>query len=578
MKEPVLSPALTGQNGDHVATLDGIAATLGTPGGARELQARLDQSGRGDPEMQSEQAQVNKLLEEAAATVDPWALLDQIEKGVPLKEGETLPRARLGLYDQAIAAITNEHHDATREMLCKRASQVFEGVPLAKIRADVQRLVSPSAEQRLTIADPEPWEQPVNSAVLLHEIRETLERYVVLLKHGAVALTLWVVFTWLYDIFDVAPILVVKSPVKRCGKTKLFDILSRLVRRGITCSNITVGALYRTIEKWHPALIVDEADSFLSGRNVNEELRGVLNSGHTRATAFVIRCVGDEHEPRRFSTWGPRAIALIGQLPDTIEDRSIVIPMRRRRSDEHVARLRLDAPEFEVLRRKLAKWTEGATTGAFEPPVPDELDDRAHDNWLPLLAIAEVAGGDWPARARAAALALSGAEARQDDSRGVQLLADLRGRLTEENGIQIESVFTADLVAWLNANPERPWATWNRGRPITPKQVADLLRPFGIRPKQIRIGGESSKGYPRADCDDAFARYLPPDPKQGKQIRNDAELEANPDAKHESNVSGRERELRSRQTEFVSPVSGEKHLESEKTRREPVLQRKPVPR
>src|SRR3989442_10202166 len=169
MKEPVLvSPALTGQNGDHVATLDGIAATLGTPGGARELQARLDQSGRGDPEMQSEQAQVKLLLEEAAATVDPWALLDQIEKGVPLKEGEQLPRARLGLYDQAMAAITNERHAATREMLCKRASQVFEGVPLARIRADVQRLLPASAnDKKVVVTDPEPWPDPIENGAML---------------------------------------------------------------------------------------------------------------------------------------------------------------------------------------------------------------------------------------------------------------------------------------------------------------------------------------------------------------------------------------------------------------------------
>src|SRR3989441_9030714 len=157
MKEPVQpegshdvpAAALSSPNGPRdFATLEATAATLGTPGGARELEARLDAT------FVSEQAQVKLLLEEAAATVDPWALLDQIEKGVPLKEGEQLPRARLGLYDQAMAAITNERHAATREMLIKRASQVFEGVPLARIRADVQRLVSPNAEQRLTIADP----------------------------------------------------------------------------------------------------------------------------------------------------------------------------------------------------------------------------------------------------------------------------------------------------------------------------------------------------------------------------------------------------------------------------------------
>src|SRR5438094_5639766 len=170
MKEPVppdgtrdvtAAPLSSSDGQRDAATLDGIVATLGTPGGARELQARLDGT------FVSEQAEVKMLLEEAAATVDPWALLDQIEKGVPLKEGE-LPRARLGLYDQAIAAITNEHHAATREMLCKRASQVFEGVPLTQIRADVQRLVPASAnDKKVVVTDPEPWPDPIENGAML---------------------------------------------------------------------------------------------------------------------------------------------------------------------------------------------------------------------------------------------------------------------------------------------------------------------------------------------------------------------------------------------------------------------------
>jgi putative DNA primase/helicase len=79
------------------------------------------------------------------------------------------------------------------------------------------------------------------------------------------------------------------------------------------------------------SLLVDEADSFLGEK---EELRGILNSGHTRDAAYVVRTVGDEHEPRRFSTWAAKAVAMIGHLPDTLADRSIIIPMRRRAPGE----------------------------------------------------------------------------------------------------------------------------------------------------------------------------------------------------------------------------------------------------
>lgn len=508
-------------------TLDGIAATLGTPGGGRELQARLDGT------FVSEQAQVNNLLEEAAATVDPWALLDQIEKGVPLKEGEQLPRARLGLYDQAMAAITNERHAATREMLCKRASQVFEGVPLARIRADVQRLLPASAnDKKVVVTDPEPWPDPIeNGAMLLDEIERTFVRYMVLPNHAASALALWTVFTHALDAFDVAPILAIQSPVRRCGKTRLLKILARLVRRAVTGSNITSASLYRTVDRFQPTLIVDEAETWLAE---DEQLRGVINSGHERDLAFVIRCEGDEHEPRRFSTWGGRALALIGTLSalklDTVEDRSVVLTLSRRRKDERVAKLpRERLVELETtLRRKIFRWvSDHGTLATVDAPVLDELDDRAQDNWGPLLVIAQVAGGDWPARARAAALALSAGDARADESAGSQLLADIRRYFGGDNEREAV-VFTETLIKWLTADDERPWATWSHGKPITPKQLGRLLSPFGIRSGNVRMDNAQAKRYKRADLEDVFVRYLPQVlPSHPSPTNDDADLAHN---------------------------------------------------
>src|SRR5437899_721520 len=179
--------------------------------------------------------------------------------------------------------------------------------------------------QGLRFADPDPWPEAVDGAALLDDLAHTYRRFVSLPDGGAESLALGIVFTYALDAFDVAPILALCSPLKRCGKTTTEDLTTALAKRPLAAANITVAALYRTVEHFAPTLIVDEADTFLVN---NLALRGIINSGHTRATAFVVRTAG--HEPRLFSTWGARMIALIGRLPATLEDRAIVLPMRRR--------------------------------------------------------------------------------------------------------------------------------------------------------------------------------------------------------------------------------------------------------
>lgn len=241
-----------------------------------------------------------------------------------------------------------------------------------------------------------------------------------------------------------------------------------------------------------------------------EELRGILNSGHTRDAAYVLRTVGDEHEPRRFSTWAAKAVAMIGRLADTLADRSIVIPMRRRALGEHVERLRLDRPDaFEEMRRRATRWSADnhAELRDADPEMPGDLGDRAADNWRPLLAIADLAGGEWPERARAAALALSGAtQGEERASVNEQLLADVREVFSEHGA---EQIFTAELLAFLCSLKERRWGDWRNGRPMTDRQLSDRLKLFGIRSRSLRDGAKTAKGYLRQHFEDAFARYLP---------------------------------------------------------------------
>lgn len=200
-------------------------------------------------------------------------------------------------------------------------------------------------------------------------------------------------------------------------------MIGHLVPWPLPTSNATPAALFRSIEAVCPTLLIDEGDTFLHGK---DDLRGILNSGHRRSSAFVTRVVGDDFEPCTFSTWAPTAIAMIGRLPSTLEDRSLIVRMRRRRADETVARLRADrCPELDVLGRKASRWAADNidTLRDADPDVPACLQNRAADNWRPLIAIADAAGSEWPARVRQIAeLAAGRAEAAQSD--GVLLLSE----------------------------------------------------------------------------------------------------------------------------------------------------------
>jgi putative DNA primase/helicase len=237
------------------------------------------------------------------------------------------------------------------------------------------------------IADVEPWADPVDGTELLAELTATIRRYLVLPALADAIMALWILMTYLLDVLTVAPILAITSPEKGCGKTTALDIVSRLARRVLPASNISSAALYRSVEKWQPTLLIDEADSFATR---NDELRGVMNSGHTRQTAYVVRCVGDDSEPRRFGTWGCKAVAAIGRLPDTVIDRSIEIRLRRALPGEAPEKLRhASRSDFDALARKAARWAadNAKAIQSARPAIPEGLSNRMANNVEPLLAI-----------------------------------------------------------------------------------------------------------------------------------------------------------------------------------------------
>jgi putative DNA primase/helicase len=359
-----------------------------------------------------------------------------------------------------------------------------------------------------------PSEEPVDAAALFDEIHEVIRTFIICEPETAIAATLWITFTWFIDHVKVAPLAVITAPEKRCGKSQLLSLIGALSRRPLTASNISPAALYRVIQAYAPTLLIDEVDTFLRD---NEELRGVINSGHTRQTAFVVRTQGDEHKPKRFSTWGAKALSGIGTLADTLMDRAVVLTLRRKLPGEHVERLRhADDERFGRLASQLARLEQDAAEqiARARPPLPPELNDRAQDNWEPLLALADYAGGAWPKRAREAARKLSVTK-ESTASVSVELLADVY-EVFETTGF--DRISSAELLRHLNSDEMKRWASYHRGQPMTARQFAKRVGEFGVEPGLVRIGETVSRGYHRREFEDAFQRYLPPEALVGKSV------------------------------------------------------------
>jgi hypothetical protein len=365
------------------------------------------------------------------------------------------------------------------------------------------------AVERLPFSEVTPWHAPVEPAHLFDEIHDTILRYVVMEPEQAVTVTLWIVMTWFVDEVDILPLLVFTAPEKECGKSEGLAVVAQMVARPMSTSNSTASFVFRSITRWKPTLLIDEADTFIQK---NDEFKGLINAGHTRTNAYIGRteAVGDGFEPVLLPVWCPKCFAGINMqnhFPAATMSRSHVINMRRKLPHEKVERRRY-APValFETLSAKLARFADDYADQVknARPVLPEELGDRQQDNWEPLLAIAKSAGEEWLQRATQAALVMSKSD---DTSEGGsnELLADIQEVFQQKATFKITTV---ELIAALVDNEEKAWATYNRGRPLTPRQLAKQLATYGIQPKTVRMQDGTPKGYDADQFADAFARYL----------------------------------------------------------------------
>lgn len=347
----------------------------------------------------------------------------------------------------------------------------------------------------------DPWPEEVDGDGLLADIERIIKRYVVMEEPEVTAIALWILNTYVHDANFHSPMLLISSPEKRCGKSTLLSLIQGLAKNSMLAANISLAAVYRAIAKWSPTLLIDEADTFLKR---NDDMAGVINSGHTKTTAKVIRCDGDDNDVKEFSTWCPKVIAGIGSQRDTLEDRSIIISLRRKMPDDRVDRLRMDRLDFEDVKRRCVRWAEDNYQLVYESDheSPGSLHDRAADNWIPLLAIAALCG--WDGKAVEAALSLD--STNHTDSIDTLLLQDIRDIFHK---IPEDRIGSHELCEHLSSLEDRPWGEWSKGRAINPNRLAGRLKKFGIHSGNIRLKtGKTPKGYKQDSFDDAFQRYL----------------------------------------------------------------------
>jgi hypothetical protein len=376
-----------------------------------------------------------------------------------------------------------------------------------------------SAETPKAPATPRPLSE------LLDAVEDFLRRFVVFSsQEQAPAISLWVAHTWVIEAFDFTPYLHVWSADKRSGKTRLLDVLELVVKTPWRDAGASEAVLFRKIERDKPALLSDEIDTvFHAHKNDGmENVRRMFNLGFTRGNK-VSRCVGlnTKFEIDEFDPFCAKVLCGIGEcLPDTVTDRSLSIELVRQSREEKAERFRRREAQalIETVRAELEAWAQSPglieTLRAARPQTPNSIQDRQEEICEPLLAIADMAGGKWPRKARAALVELC--EQDEDASLGVKLLADIQS-IFDSRGA--DKLFTIDILHELVEIEDRPWPVWwlddlkheKSQKPAS--RLARMLKPYGtkkspIKPRTIRIGDESAKGYEVGDFKQAFDRYV----------------------------------------------------------------------
>ncbi len=360
---------------------------------------------------------------------------------------------------------------------------------------------------------------PRTLAEILDRIVGFIRKYVILTPEQADALALWAAHTWAIEAAETTPYLRITSATKRCGKTRLAEVLSCLVREPVFTTCLTPAAMFRIIHQKAGAvtLILDEVEGTFAGRELGAQLSALLNSGWRRGLRVprVERLKSGEFVIREYLTFSPKILVGLGKLADTVEDRTMQISLQRKKPDERVHDFfwQRATEEAKPIREALADFFGNEDVIAqlrfTFPSMPCNISDRAREGWRLLVAIADLAGQAWGEKARKAMQALE--RTREDSSSSIRLLQAIRQIFMEKKAERLFIQEIAEGLAEL-AEPPVPEEFWRWFYASDWRRIgiwlAKVLRPFGIQSSRFREGGESRRGYDINAFADAWARYL----------------------------------------------------------------------
>jgi hypothetical protein len=468
-----------------------------------------------DPAVAAEEA-AKKAVKEAAEKAQADALA-QLDAWLAEDSTITLTKEQVVLLTSAL----NEwEYEVRRKKIAKKL-----GIARPSVLDDEREKFVPEVEevdenlqgQAVVIEDVEPWNEAVDIAAVLDEIESTFRRFMFFWREeDAVTATLWCSMTWLTDHLNIAPYLGIRSPEKECGKSTLLKIASKIVYHPMGASNVTSASVFRLLDMYRLTLLVDELDTFLE---LDPQFVGIMNSGHSRELGRVIRTVGEELEPRWFNTFGPKAYGMIGGATDTLESRSLSIILYPKIEEDGIEDLDFKkSPELveqmAVVSRKLARWAQdhGKTVVGIAPDMRG-ITNRKKNNWEPLFQIAMNAGPRWIAKAYKAAGIVDPTEAKNIHR---VFIEDVRNIFHTRNGDFIPSHV---LLADLHAQDESGWSHYGKSKDgMTKKDLADLMKVYGVESERGRIDGVQYRGYHRSQFDAIFNRFL------GKVAAEEVEL------------------------------------------------------
>lgn len=356
------------------------------------------------------------------------------------------------------------------------------------------------------VAEIEPYHEPVTHDEIYTALYSLVHEHMAIDEPLKVAFVLWVIFTYLTDISDFAPIAWITAPERQCGKSTLLGLFDRVVNKPMAFNNITQAVLYRVMEQFKPTLLIDEIDTSIKDK---KELLGIVNAGYSRHANNVPRVNTDKGGiVEKFDVFGAKVFSGIGEMKGTFASRAIRFELRRKTNSDKVKRFNKRTLPYETtneIQSKVKRWAvdNRQAVQAVQTPLL-QINDRDFDNWEILLQIATVLG----VYDKALQACLTICNRKDEPSLNEMLLSDIR------DIFNVERMSSTDLLEKLNFDSEKCWQTLNNGSPLTSHQLAKKLKGFGIVSKNMRINSIQVKGFDKADFVKTWAQYLPPPPAE----------------------------------------------------------------